>query len=61
MAANSVAARLGQTIGPLLAGLGFTLIGPGLVFVAAAGIVFAALIFLAFQLGQCQTGTAETP
>ena len=60
MAANNVAARLGQTIGPLLAGLGFTLIGLDLVFVAA-GIVFAALIFLAFQLRQYQTGAAETP
>ena len=59
MAANSVAARLGQTIGPLLAGLGFTLIGLDLVFVAAAGIVFAALIFLAFALRQYRIGAAE--
>jgi len=59
MAANSVAARLGQTIGPLLAGLGFTLIGLDLVFVAAAGIVFAALIFLAFALRRYRIGAAE--
>ncbi|MBT3552874.1 MAG: MFS transporter [Rhodospirillaceae bacterium] len=58
MAANSVAARLGQTIGPLLAGLGFTVIGLDLVFVAAAVIVFAALIFLAFALRRYRTAPA---
>jgi ACDE family multidrug resistance protein len=64
MAANSVAARFGQTIGPLLAGLGFTLIGLDLVFIAAACIVFASLIFLTFSLRRYRigaAGAAKTP
>jgi MFS family permease len=58
MAANSMTARLGQTIGPLLAGLGFTLIGLDLVFVAAAVIVFGALFFLVFALRRVQPAPA---
>jgi len=42
----------------LLAGLGFTVIGLDLVFVAAAVIVFAALIFLAFALRRYRTAPA---
>lgn len=56
MAANSVTARIGQTLGPLLAGMGFTLIGLEMVFVAAAMIIFVALTFLAFALRRYRIG-----
>ncbi|NQV57049.1 MAG: MFS transporter [Rhodospirillales bacterium] len=50
MAANSMTARLGQTIGPLLAGLGFTLGGLNLIFYSAAGIMFFMVFYLKFAL-----------
>jgi ACDE family multidrug resistance protein len=56
-------ARLGQTIGPLLAGLSVGLIGTGASFVAGAGIAF--LIFLLGWFGPFpstrQTATAAAP
>ncbi|MDP6173288.1 MAG: MFS transporter, partial [Rhodospirillales bacterium] len=56
MAANSVTARTGQTLGPLLAGLAFVLGGLDLVFFAAAGVTVAALIFLIFALAWSSSG-----
>lgn len=59
MAANSVTARTGQTMGPLLAGLAFTLLGLDLVFVAAAAITFSTLVFLVFALPRGRPGEAR--
>ncbi len=54
MAANSVTARTGQTIGPLLAGLAFVLGGLDSVFIAAAALTVLALTFLIFALARHQ-------
>lgn len=54
-------ARLGQTIGPLLAGWSVGLVGTGPTFVAGSGIAFLILVLGWFGPFPSHRGTRETP